>query len=143
VRREFDIPGVTFGGRYDGSPTIVPDGCAPPLDAANTYVPSASPGGRPPHLWLPDGRSLFDLFGPEWTLLQLGGAPGRTAEIKAAAQRLGVSLTALRLELPQARELYESDLVLIRPDRIVGWRDRDGQADFDALFARLVGRHEC
>jgi 2-polyprenyl-6-methoxyphenol hydroxylase-like FAD-dependent oxidoreductase len=26
VRLEFNIPGVTFGGRYDGSPLIVPDG---------------------------------------------------------------------------------------------------------------------
>lgn len=73
LRREFNIPGITFGGRYDDSPVIVPDGTAPPEDAANSYVPTASPGGRPPHLWLDDGRSLFDLFGPEWTLLQLAG----------------------------------------------------------------------
>jgi 2-polyprenyl-6-methoxyphenol hydroxylase-like FAD-dependent oxidoreductase len=143
VRREFDIPGVTFGGRYDGSPIIVPDGRPPPLDAANVYVPSGSPGGRPPHLWLPDGRSLFDLFGPEWTLLQLGGEPARAEGFKAAAQRFGVSLTTLRLELPQALQLYESDLILIRPDQIVAWRDCGGSVDSKELFARLVGGHGC
>src|ERR687898_389039 len=66
-RAEFNIPGITFGGRYDGSPAIVPDGTAPPPDTANVYVSTACPGGRPPHLWLPDGRSLYDCFGFEWT----------------------------------------------------------------------------
>ena len=32
ARFEFNIPGITFGGRYDGSPIIVPDGTAPPPD---------------------------------------------------------------------------------------------------------------
>jgi hypothetical protein len=61
-RAEFDIPGITFGTRFDGSPIIVSDGLAPPPDSANTYVPSASPGGRAPHLWLGEDRSLFDMF---------------------------------------------------------------------------------
>lgn len=34
VRMEFNIPGVTFGGRYDGSPLIVKDGSAAPPDEA-------------------------------------------------------------------------------------------------------------
>src|SRR5687768_15511709 len=75
-RAEFNIPGITFGGRYDGSPAIVGDGTAPPPDTPNVYVASARPGGRPPHLWLADGRSLYDCFGFEWTLLRLGRAEG-------------------------------------------------------------------
>ena len=71
VRLEFNIPGVTFGGRYDASPVIAPDPAPSPPDQANTYVPSAKPGGRPPHAWLPDGRSLYDTFGRDWTLLVL------------------------------------------------------------------------
>ncbi|WP_420227134.1 hypothetical protein [Pigmentiphaga litoralis] len=43
-RREFNIPGITFGGRYDGSPIIVSDGTAPPPDVPNDYVPTACPG---------------------------------------------------------------------------------------------------
>ena len=46
VKREFNIPGITFGGRYDGSPLIVPDGSVPPPDTPNSYVPTACPGGR-------------------------------------------------------------------------------------------------
>lgn len=49
ARLEFNIPGVTFGGRYDDSPVIVHDGAALPPDEPNRYQPTASPGGRPPH----------------------------------------------------------------------------------------------
>jgi len=118
-RAEFNIPGVTFGGRYDGSPAIVPDGTQPPPDSANTYVPTACPGGRPPHLWLADGRSLFDRFGLEWTLLRLGSAEGRPFIGS------GLPLEVLDLKIPEARDLYRADLVLIRPDQIVAWRGND------------------
>ena len=83
-RREFDIPGITFGGRYDASRAIVPDGTEPPPDAANRYIPSACPGGRAPHLWLAPSVSLYDRFGFEWTLLRLGGS---TVERTAADRR--------------------------------------------------------
>jgi len=145
VRREFNVPGVTFGGRYDGSPVIVADGSTPPPDAANSYQPSACPGGRPPHAWLADGRSLFDLFGFEWTLLVLkdptGHATAPTAGFEAAAQTLGVELKVAHpeagetpdLQGEQGRQslidLYEAPLVLIRPDHIVAWR---GSSDADA-----------
>ena len=57
ARFEFNIPGITFGGRYDGSPIIVGDGSMPPPDRPNDYVPTACPGGRP-HIsgWLTAGR---------------------------------------------------------------------------------------
>ena len=111
-RAEFNIPGITFGGRYDGSPAIVSDGTAPPPDTPNVYVPSASPGGRPPHLWMPDGRSLYDRFGLEWTLLAF-------AKTDLAAPP---HLKILPLASEAARDLYGADFVLIRPDQIVAWR---------------------
>lgn len=58
-RAEFNIPGITFGGRYDGSPTIVSDATAPPPDKANEYIPTACPGGRPRTYGCPTGaRSM-------------------------------------------------------------------------------------
>jgi 2-polyprenyl-6-methoxyphenol hydroxylase-like FAD-dependent oxidoreductase len=131
-RAEFNIPGITFGGRYDSSPAIVGDGTAPPPDTPNAYVPTACPGGRPPHLWLADGRSLYDGFGFEWTLLRLGGAEG------ARFLESGLPLTVFDLKTEQARDLYGADLVLIRPDQIVAWRG-DTDADADEVLRRLRG----
>ena len=125
ARREFNIPGVTFGGRYDGSPVIVPDGSAPPADTANTYVPSACPGGRPPHAWLEDGRSLYDTFGLHWTLLRLGESPAEVSRFVLEARALGLELQVVTLTSPALRQLYEAPLALIRPDHIVAWRGSD------------------
>ena len=127
-RSEFNIPGITFGGRYDGSPAIVSDGSAPPPDAANSYAPTACPGGRPPHLWLADGRSLYDLFGFEWTLLRFSSA--KSSAFAEAARRRNLDLKIVDLQIDEARDLYQADLALIRPDQIVAWRgNSDGAAD--------------
>ena len=129
ARAEFNIPGVTFGGRYDGSPIIVPDGTPPPTDAVNTYVATACPGGRAPHLWLPDGRSFYDAFGFEFTLLRLGPKPADGAPFAAAAAAMQMPLAVVDIASDEARELYQADLALIRPDQIVAWR---GNAAADA-----------
>jgi hypothetical protein len=136
-RAEFNIPGITFGGRYDGSPAIVSDGTAPPPDRPNEYVPTACPGGRPPHLWLADGRSLYDCFGFEWTLLRLGAAAG-AGFIESARQR-SIEMRVVDLKIPEGRDLYAADLALIRPDHIVAWR---GNSDIgaDAVLHCLTGR---
>jgi 2-polyprenyl-6-methoxyphenol hydroxylase-like FAD-dependent oxidoreductase len=132
VRLEFNIPGVTFGGRYDASPLIVRGGTAPPPDTPNVYVPTACPGGRPPHAWLEDGRSLFDTFHTEWTLLALGEAPPETGAFETAAREFGVDLRVVRHAADALCTLYGAPLALIRPDQIVAWRGED------ALSAREV-----
>ncbi|HEX5957517.1 MAG TPA: FAD-dependent monooxygenase, partial [Hyphomicrobiaceae bacterium] len=138
ARAEFNIPGVTFGGRYDKSPIIVSDGTAPPPDAANDYTPTACPGGRAPHVWLADGRSLYDTFGFEWTLLQLRRDSQVADDIAKAARALGLDLTVVRIERDDLRDLYGADAALIRPDQVVAWR---GSMPCDALavVARASG----
>lgn len=136
-RAEFNIPGVTFGGRYDGSPAIVPDGTTPPPDAANEYIPTATPGGRPPHMWLGDGRSLYDMFGFEWTLLCTGpdAGPGGQAFIDAASRR---RIDLKVVHVPQAHQIYEADYALIRPDQIVAWRG-DSCSSANQVFEQILG----
>jgi 2-polyprenyl-6-methoxyphenol hydroxylase-like FAD-dependent oxidoreductase len=135
ARAEFNIPGITFGGRYDASPIIVADGSLPPPDAANVYVPSACPGGRAPHAWLADGVSLYDRFGFEWTLLQFGDVVPAEA-VRALAGEVKF------VTLPQPlRDLYEADLALIRPDQIVAWRGSASQAAMlGEVLTRALGR---
>jgi hypothetical protein len=145
ARREFNIPGITFGGRYDGSPIIVSDGSTPPPDAANVYLPSACPGGRAPHAWLDgqfwgeNGVSLYDLFGFEWTLLKFDRAEPDVAPMRDAARALGADLKIVVLPR-DLRDLYEADLVLIRPDQVVAWRGSAAQAGaFDRVLACALG----
>jgi FAD binding domain-containing protein/aromatic ring hydroxylase-like protein len=138
-RAEFNIPGITFGTRYAGSPVIVHDGSAAPPDAPNTYEPSASPGGRAPHVWLDDGVSLFDTFGFEWTLLRLGPAPPRGACLLEAARTRGIELEVVDIASKEARDLCEAPLALIRPDQVVAWRGFD-DARVDAVAAVALGR---
>ena len=102
-RAEFNIPGITFGTRYDASPVIAYDGSQPPPESAREYEPSASPGGRAPHLWLDEDRSLFDAFGFEWTLLRLGPKPPPGDRLIGAAHRLGMELEILDVPEKRAR----------------------------------------
>jgi len=138
ARLEFNIPGVTLGGRYHESPIILHDGAVLPPDEPNTYVPSASPGGRPPHAWMEDGRSLYDLFHAEWTLLALGYHSPSTQEMTEAPKAMGIDLRVVRLTAPALRELYEASLVLIRPDQIVAWRG-DTQTGAANILSQLMG----
>lgn len=138
VRMEFNIPGITLGGRYDGSSAIVSDGSTPPPDSANTYVPTACPGGRPPHAWLAKGDSLYDHFGQEWTLLVLGPDEQPVTEWTQQAQKLGVSLKVLRLNAQDLLTAYEAPLVLIRPDHIVAWRGQ-ASAAVQPVWDQLLG----
>ena len=95
-RPEFASLGVQLGARYDDSPIIVSDGTPPPADDLFDYRPSGVPGGRAPHVWTGEGRdigdSLFDSFGPGFTVLRLGPRPPQADGLLAAfasAQRAG------------------------------------------------------
>lgn len=142
VRREFNIPGVTFGGRYDSSPIIVGDSTTAPPDAANSYTACATPGGRPPHAWLPDGRSLFDTFHTEWTLLVLGPDPADTSAFEHAAASMCVDLKVVFQPSSELLALYEAPMVLIRPDQIVAWRGhgaQQGTEQAQAVWTQVLG----
>jgi 2-polyprenyl-6-methoxyphenol hydroxylase-like FAD-dependent oxidoreductase len=137
-RAEFNIPGITFGTRYAASPVIAYDGSPLASDSANSYEPSASPGGRAPHIWLDGGRSLFDTFGFEWTLLRLGPVAPQGDQLVDAARRLGMELEVVDVPTKEACDLYEAPLALVRPDQVVAWRGFD-DAHADAVAALAVG----
>ena len=106
---------------------------APPPDAVNSYQPTGCPGGRAPHLWLGDGRSLYDALGFEFTLLQLGAKPADPAPFRAAAAAMNMPLSVVPIANDEARELYGADLALIRPDQIVAWRGNSTSGAADVL----------
>ena len=137
ARKEFNIPGITFGCRYDASPIILADG-APPPDRANVYIPTSCPGGRAPHLWLGEDYSLYDEFGFEWTLLRLGPRPPAVTGVKAAFAEAGLKLKVVDVKDETARDIYQTDLALIRPDQVVAFRGPEIR-DPRTLAARVSG----
>lgn len=135
---EYDKPQIDLGYRYDGSPIICDDGTpAPDRSDARRYDPTAKPGGRAPHVWLSDGRSTLDLFGPGFTLLRTNRQCDGSAFVRAAGDR-GLPL---RLEtVPEAAKSYEQTLVLVRPDGFVAWRGNEAPADAGAVLDIVRGR---
>jgi 2-polyprenyl-6-methoxyphenol hydroxylase-like FAD-dependent oxidoreductase len=138
-RREWHTLGLQLGYRYDPSPLCLPDGTPPPPDDPGEYVPTARPGSRAPHAWLPDGRSTLDLFGRGFTLLRLRARDVDTRPLEAAARAVGLPLTVVDLDEPAIAALYERRLVLVRPDGHVAWRADAPPADAAALIDRVRG----
>jgi 2-polyprenyl-6-methoxyphenol hydroxylase-like FAD-dependent oxidoreductase len=141
VRSEFNIPGLQLGLRYEGSPIVVSDATRPTADQPNTYIPSARPGARAPHIWL-DGKSIFDLFGRDYTLLcfsSIGQAAADVAEWQRAAADMRIPLAVLYCDSGAARALYGADSVLIRPDHHVAWRG-DTSAQAEEILTKMVAR---
>ncbi|MCW2831899.1 MAG: hypothetical protein JWP31_2591 [Aeromicrobium sp.] len=122
LSEEWHSIGIALGYRYDDSPIVIPDGTEPTPDEVSTYVPTARPGHRAPHVELADGSSTLDLFGRSFVLLVLGADDDRAGHLAAAASDLGVPLDTTRLEEASVREAYDADLVLVRPDGHVAWR---------------------
>jgi hypothetical protein len=135
---EFASLGIQLGARYDNSPIIASDGRAP-SDRPDEYIPSASPGGRAPHVWLPGHVSLFDQFGKGFTLLYFRRSDRDVAGLHAAAARRQIPLKLLSVDCRDARDIYERDFALIRPDQHVAWRGNELPGDCDALLAAATG----
>jgi hypothetical protein len=57
---------------------------------------------------LDDGRSLFNLFHHEWTLLVLGADPPPFTQFKKTARDLNLDLLVVRVEPEYIRELYDA-----------------------------------
>jgi 2-polyprenyl-6-methoxyphenol hydroxylase-like FAD-dependent oxidoreductase len=112
---------IHLGYRYDQSTIIWPDGTLPPDDPPMVYTQTARPGSRAPHVWLSETQSTLDLFGDGFILLRFDPTADASALADAAARR-NVPFKIIDLENADARRLYVSKLVLVRPDGFVAWR---------------------
>jgi 2-polyprenyl-6-methoxyphenol hydroxylase-like FAD-dependent oxidoreductase len=136
--KQYCCAGLNFGYFYDRSPLIAYDGEEAPAYSMDRFTPSTVPGCRVPHLWLDDGRSLYDALGPGYTLLRFDPAIDAKPLEAAAAQR-GFPLAVLDVHSAEAGALYPRKLVLSRPDQHVAWRGDALPADPLALVDRLRG----
>jgi 2-polyprenyl-6-methoxyphenol hydroxylase-like FAD-dependent oxidoreductase len=133
--------GLNFGYFYEDSPIIAYDREAAPDYTLTDFTQSTVPGCRTPHVWLKDGRSLYDALGPDFTLLRLDTAVEVESLLTAAARRR-VPLSLLDVHADDAAELYPHKLLLSRPDRHVAWRGNEPPIDALALVDRVRGAPE-
>jgi 2-polyprenyl-6-methoxyphenol hydroxylase-like FAD-dependent oxidoreductase len=137
VHRIDDL-GVQFGYRYDGSPVVCHEKGDAPTWQWRRVTASTFPGVRAPAVRLANGRQLFDEMGPGFTLVDLTGyCLGKP--LVQEARRRGIPMVHLPVDDAAVRACYERDLVLVRPDHYVAWRD-DSAPDFlGAILDRVTG----
>jgi hypothetical protein len=131
--------GLNFGYFYENSPVIVYDGAPSPVYSMGQFTSSSVPGCRAPHFWLGDGRSIYDALGAGFGLLRFDPSVPVDEIVAAAAAKRGFPLSVHDIDDPEARALYGSKLVLVRPDRHVAWRGNAAPDDPLGLIDRLRG----
>lgn len=149
---QFRHHGLEFGFTYD-SAAIVDDGSpAPePIDAVRLYEPSTRPGHPLPHAFVSRRGEVFPLqnltYGGRFLLIsgEDGGAWAEAA--RKIAEHTGIALQAytigaddgdladIRFAWLRKREISRRGAVLIRPDRVVGFRSRDAVDDPQAVLS--------
>lgn len=138
--QQFCCAGLNFGYYYAHSPLIAHEPQSPPAYTMGDFTPSTVPGCRAPHLWLTDGRSLYDAFGPGYTLLRRDASvPVDALLAAAAAARMPLTVVELSEARDALPEAYTHALTLCRADQHVAWRGARLPADARALVAQLCG----
>jgi hypothetical protein len=128
--------GLNFGAFHESSPIVAYDGEAAPEYSMYNFTPSTVPGCRTPHVWLRDGRSLYDAMGPAFTLLRFDRSVSVARLVDAAAVRR-VPLVVVDIDGTPAP--YRHKLLLSRPDQVVAWRGDAVPQDAAGLVGRICG----
>ncbi len=108
--------GLVLGGTYRSA--AVRAAGEPLPESVASYRRDAAPGRRAPHVWLPDGRSALDLFGPWFTLLT-GPRYQESEALPDPVHRY--QLSGL---VDEVYGIGAGGAVLVRPDGHVAWRCR-------------------
>ncbi|AZI35504.1 putative phenol monooxygenase [Caenibius tardaugens NBRC 16725] len=127
--------GIEHGFRYENSAVNVDDGIATDFDPMRCQGHILS-GGRLPHVVLNDGRALFDLLGPGFTLVAIGTFD-LTGFAEAAAD---IPATVVSLERESVLERWPSRLILVRPDQHVAWHGTQVPEDWRSIINIATGR---
>ena len=130
--------GAELGYRYIGSPVIweEPGG---PEHRYEFYQPTTWPGARLPHVWLDDGTPIQDRIPEHYVLLRLGGSQVDATPLSQAFGELGAPFCVLDIADAAPRDIYEQDLILLRPDMHVAWRGNAMHEAPDHLAAVVTG----
>lgn len=148
---EFNAHGVDLGQFYS-STAIVGDGSArprPERDPELYYQASTVPGSHLPHAWVGDAtRKLSTLDLAPYTRFTLITGIAGEAWAEAAAKVAedlkvplgtviigpGREVTDIYYDWARIREVAEDGVILIRPDKFIGWRSATMPADPEAAL---------
>lgn len=137
--QQFCCGGLNFGYYYSGSPILAQERDEqPPAYTMGGFTESTVPGCRAPHFWLADGRSLYDAFGPAYTLLRFDPAVD-VKHLLAAAEAKKMPLAVFDVHADKLPDAYRHKLVLCRCDQHVAWRGDAVPVDAAALVEMLRG----
>ena len=139
--QQYCCGGLNFGYYYDKSPIIAYDEATPPAYGMADFTPSTVPGCRVPHIWLNDGRSLYDALGPDYTLLRFDTAVD-VSDLMSEAARARVPIKLLDVTSSESAGIYDRSLVLARPDQHVAWRGNRPPKDPRELVDLISGRRD-
>ncbi|MBB1628337.1 FAD-dependent monooxygenase [Achromobacter sp. UMC71] len=150
TRQEWETLGVHLGYAYEDSPIVFTEPEPRPKDDLSIYTPTARPGHRAPHFFLNDGRSVIDLFGHGFVLLDMSCAasPTQTGPSDSlrqawtqAATETGVPFSIHSVREPAASDLYKCRYALVRPDGHVAWRGDALDLDPISILRQAIGRN--
>jgi 2,4-dichlorophenol 6-monooxygenase len=152
---EFNAHGVELGQFYSSS-AVAGDGTPRPEPARDPelyYQASTVPGSHLPHAWVGDATrrlSTLDLapYGQFTLITGITGEPW-SAAAENVAKELGVPLrtvvigpgreiTDLYYDWARLREVEEDGVLLVRPDKFIGWRSATLPGDPEAALAEAL-----
>ncbi|WP_334186272.1 FAD-dependent oxidoreductase [Novosphingobium sp.] len=142
MQREWKSFGIHLGAVYRSSPLILEE------EDEDEYVEqdvmhfgqSARPGARAPHVWLSPGKSILDLFGRGFVVLDFSGTTeSALADLLTALRLENIPMNHVPIEHAEAQALYARRYVIVRPDGHVTWRGNHLPTDTDKLIKCLRG----
>jgi 2-polyprenyl-6-methoxyphenol hydroxylase-like FAD-dependent oxidoreductase len=139
-RKITEILGFEAGYRYVDSPIICRENGDGPDPDNPFYIPTTWPGARLPHVWLSDGAALHDRLCEGYTLLRLGGTHADTSSLERSLREIRAPLDVLNVAGDRPREIYQFDLLLVRPDLHVVWRGNELPQDPAKIALVATGR---
>ena len=138
-----DLYGVELGYRYVKSPILMDTGevidMAADIESGFVYNPVTKVGYRLPNTWMSDGKSIQDVIGDEYALVVQKKEIDRLPQLEKEFQRAGVAFRVVQLDTPEAKAVYGSELLLIRPDMHIAWQAAELPKDPAHLVALVTG----
>ncbi|WP_286135377.1 hypothetical protein [Arthrobacter sp. UCD-GKA] len=153
---EFNAQGAEIGQFYESSAVVSDGGTRPEAsqDRMLRHQKSTYPGLRLPHAWIGDrdakfsthdiakdtGFTLFTgITGQPWADAAAEVAAGLGIDLVAVVIGEGLEVQDLYGDWMRQREIDEDGVILVRPDKHIGWRSHQMVADpQSALFEVLA-----